>query len=72
MIGTLASVAVLAFMGWISIDFLVLFGGDTSPYLDVATGLSSSALVFGAFGGALAFLVALHRERRRRRSRGRP
>lgn len=70
-LGTLASVAVLAFMGWVSIDFLLLFGGDTSPYLDVATGLSSSALVFGAFGGALAFMVALHRERRRRRSGGR-
>ncbi len=64
--GYLVNVAVLVFMGWVSLDFLKLFGGDVSVYLNVRTGWSTSALAFGAFGAALAFLVAFHQEWRRR------
>lgn len=63
--GYLVNVAVLIFMGWVSLDFLKLFGGDVSVYLNIPTGWSTSALAFGAFGAALAFLVAFHQEWRR-------
>ena len=61
-IGYLVNIAVLVFMGWVSADFLMLFGGDVAPYLDIPTGWSTSALAFGAFGAALAFVVAFHHE----------
>ena len=57
--------AVLIFMGSISTRYVSLFGADRTPYLDVPKGLSSVALVIGAFAGALAFLVAAYRERRK-------
>jgi len=66
-IGYLINIAVLVFMGWVSLDFLKLFGGDVAPYLDVPTGWSTSALAFGGFGGALAFVVAFHHEWQGRR-----
>ena len=69
-IGYLVNIAVLVFMGWVSADFLMLFGGDVAPYLDIPTGWSTSALAFGAFGAALAFVVAFHHEWRKRREGG--
>jgi TRAP-type C4-dicarboxylate transport system permease small subunit len=66
--GYAVSVAVLVFMGWVSAEFVLLFGGDVAVYLDIRTGWSTSALAFGAFGAALAFLVACHHEWRRRRA----
>jgi TRAP-type C4-dicarboxylate transport system permease small subunit len=67
--GYAINVAVLLFMGWVSLDFLRLFGGDVAVYLNIRTGWSTSALSFGAFGAALAFLVAFHHERRREKVR---
>jgi len=69
-IGYLINIAVLVFMGWVSLDFLKLFGSDVSPYLDIATGWSTSALAFGGFGAALAFVVAFHHEWRERKEGG--
>ncbi|MDP2619755.1 MAG: TRAP transporter small permease [Hyphomicrobiales bacterium] len=67
--GYAISIAVLLFMGWVSFDFLRLFGGDVAVYLNIRIGWSTSALSFGAFGAALAFLVAFHHERRREKRR---
>jgi len=67
--GYAISIAVLLFMGWVSFDFLRLFGGDVAVYLNIRIGWSTSALAFGAFGAALAFLVAFHHERRREQRR---
>jgi len=69
-IGYLVNIAVLVFMGWVSLDFLKLFGGDVAPYLNIPTGWSTSALTFGGFGAALAFVVAFHHECRKRREGG--
>ncbi len=55
-------VVMLAFLGVISTRFVSLFGADTSPYLDIATGWSTVALVVGGFGVAVAFLAVLMRE----------
>jgi TRAP-type C4-dicarboxylate transport system permease small subunit len=68
--GYVVNVAVLIFMGWVSLDFLKLFGGDVTVYLNAPTGWSTSALAFGAFGAALAFLAAFHHEWRKRRNDG--
>lgn len=67
--GYVVNIAVLLFMGWVSLDFLRLFGGDVAVYLNIRSGWSTSALAFGAFGAALAFLVAFHHERRREKRR---
>ena len=55
-------VVMLAFLGVISTRFVSLFGSDPSPYLDIATGWSTIALVIGGFGVAVAFLAVLMRE----------
>jgi TRAP-type C4-dicarboxylate transport system permease small subunit len=55
-------IAVLLFMGWISLDFVRLFGGDVALYVEVATGWSTSALVFGSVGAAMAFAAEFYRE----------
>lgn len=55
-------VVMLAFLGVVSSRFVSLFGADPSPYLDIATGWSTVALVVGGFGVAVAFLAVLMRE----------
>lgn len=60
--GYVLCVAMLGFLGAISIQFVQLFGADTSPYLDIATGWSTVALVLGGFAAAAAFLALLLRE----------
>ena len=57
--GYMLCVAMLGFLGVISIQFVQLFGSDTSPYLNIATGWSTAALVIGGFAGAAAFLALL-------------
>ena len=66
--GYIINIGVLSFMAWISYDFFKLFGHDMSPSLDIATGWSSSALMFGTGGAALAFVFAFHRERQQRQT----
>lgn len=60
--GYVVCVAMLCFLGVISIQFVKLFGSDTSPYLDIATGWSTVALAIGGFSAAAAFLALLLRE----------
>lgn len=50
--------AVLATMAVVSYDFVRLFGGDTSLYVGLPMGASTSALVFGAAGAAMAYAAA--------------
>jgi len=66
-IGYGLSIAVLLFMGWISLDFVRLFGGDVALYVEIPTGWSTSALVFGSVGAAMAFVAEFYREWRSRR-----
>lgn len=62
LVGYALCAGMLVFLGVISSRLVVLFGSDTSPYLDVPTGLSSMALVVGGFSVAAAFLAVLLRE----------
>ena len=59
--GYVVCVAMLAFLGIISMRFVELFGADPSPYLDLPTGWSTVALVVGGFATATAFLALLMR-----------
>lgn len=62
MTGYALCTAMLVFLGVISSQFVVLFGSDASPYLDIPTGYSTVALVVGGFAVAAAFLAVLLRE----------
>jgi len=60
-------IAVLLFMAWISLDFVRQFGGDVALYVEIPTGWSTSALVFGGAGAAMAYAAEFYREWRARR-----
>jgi TRAP-type C4-dicarboxylate transport system permease small subunit len=60
--GYAVCIAMLAFLGVISTRFVMLFGGDASPYLELPTGWSTVALAIGGFAAATAFLALLLRE----------
>lgn len=49
---------VLATMTYVSFDFVRLFGGDRTLYVGLPTGVSTSALMFGAAGAAMAYAAA--------------
>lgn len=53
------NIAVFAFMAYVSLDFVRLFGGDVALYVQLPMGVSTSALVFGAAGAAMAYLAKL-------------
>lgn len=61
-LGHLFSAAVLTFLAGISIQYVLLFGGDRALYLEIPRGWSSAALVAGGAASAVAFLVVLARE----------
>ena len=63
-LGHLLSALVLTFMAGITVEFILLFGGDRALYLEIPRGWSSAALVVGGLASAIAFLVVLVRERR--------
>lgn len=63
-LGHLFSAIVLTFMAGISVEFILLFGGDRALYLEIPRGYSSAALVVGGIASAIAFLVVLVREHR--------
>jgi TRAP-type C4-dicarboxylate transport system permease small subunit len=56
--GYVLSFMVLGLMAYVSYDFVRLFGGDVALYVGLPMGVSTSALVFGAAGAALAFAAA--------------
>jgi TRAP-type C4-dicarboxylate transport system permease small subunit len=64
--GLALNVAVLAFMAYVSFDFVRTFGGDVALYVHLPTGVSTSALVFGTAGAAMAYLAEFFSEWRDR------
>jgi len=65
-LGFAINIFVLSLMAWVSYDFVRLFGGDVALYVQIPTGWSTSALVFGAAGAAMAFLAEFYKEWRSR------
>lgn len=57
--GLAFNAAVLGLLAWVSFDFVRLFGGDMALYVGLPMGVSTSALVFGAAGAAMAFAARL-------------
>lgn len=49
---------ILATLAYVSYDFVRLFGGDKTLYVGLPTGVSTSALMFGAAGVAMAYAAA--------------
>ncbi len=64
--GLVFNCAVLATMAYVSFDFVRLFGGDRALYVGLPMGVSTSALVFGAAGAAMAYAAAFVAEFHRR------
>lgn len=56
--GLVFNCAVLAMLAIVSFDFVILFGGDRALYVGLPMGVSTSALVFGAAGAAMAYAAA--------------
>lgn len=65
-LGYLINIAVLLLMAYVSLDFVRLFGGDVALYVQLPTGVSTSALVFGSAGAAMAYFAEFYREWRQR------
>ena len=64
--GFALNVTILLAMGWVSIDFVRLFGGDVALYVQIPVGWSTSALAFGAIGAAMAYMAEFYKEWRYR------
>lgn len=64
--GYAVNIGVLSAMAWVSFDFVRLFGSDVALYVEIPVGWSTSALVWGAAGAAMAYLAEFFREWRRR------
>jgi TRAP-type C4-dicarboxylate transport system permease small subunit len=60
----LLSAAMFAYLGYVSIEYVQLFGGDRLTYLRWPTGLFSASFVIGPFLAGLAYLYAFWREAR--------
>ncbi len=60
----LLSAVVLAYLAWISLGYVQLFGGDLTVYLKLPTGIFSVSFVVGPALAALAYLVTLWRDAR--------
>ncbi len=64
--GYAVNVGVLLAMAWVSLEFVMLFGGDVALYVDLPVGWSTSALVWGAAGAAMAYMAEFYKEWRNR------
>ncbi len=64
--GYALNIGVLLTMAWVSLDFVMLFGGDVALYVAVPVGWSTSALVWGAAGAAMAYMAEFYTEWRSR------
>lgn len=62
--GELLAAAMFAYLAYVSIEYVQLFGGDRLTYLRWPTGIFSASFVIGPFLAALAYLVAFWREAR--------
>lgn len=64
--GYAVNIGVLLAMAWVSLDFVRLFGGDVALYVEIPVGWSTSALVCGAAGAAMAYMAEFYKEWRYR------
>ena len=55
--GYMMNIAILLGLAYVSLDFVLLFGGDVALYVEMPTGWSTSALVCGAAGAAMAYFA---------------
>ena len=62
--GDLLSAAMFAYLGYVSIEYVRLFGGDQLTYLRWPTGIFSVSFVIGPALAALAYLLTFWREAR--------
>jgi TRAP-type C4-dicarboxylate transport system permease small subunit len=61
------SAATFVLVAFYSFEYFQLFGGDTTTYFKIPTGWFSVAMVLGAAGAAVAFLVNAFQDFRARR-----
>jgi TRAP-type transport system small permease protein len=59
------SAVVFAYLAWVSVSYLNLFGGDRTPYLGVPKGIFAAALVVGGIAAVGAFALEAWRIGRR-------
>ena len=64
--GYALNVFILGFMAYVSLQFVMFFGGDVALYANIPVGVSTSALVAGTAGAAMAYLAEFFREWRAR------
>ena len=64
--GYALNVFILGFMAYVSLQFVMFFGGDVALYANIPMGVSTSALVAGTAGAAMAYLAEFFREWRAR------
>lgn len=60
------SAAAFTALAFYSFQFVSLFGGDTTVYLRLPTGWFKAAMLIGSVAAAVAFLVGMAQEHRRR------
>ncbi len=64
--GYALNVLTLGFMAYVSLQFVIFFGGDVALYANIPMGVSTSALVAGTAGAAMAYIAEFFREWRAR------
>ena len=64
--GYTLNIFILSFMAYVSLQFVMFFGGDVALYANIPVGVSTSALVAGTAGAAMAYLAEFFREWRAR------
>ena len=64
--GSVLASAAFVYLAIYSFDYVTLFGGDPTTYLELPTGWFTSAMLIGAAASALAFLADMSRRDRAR------
>jgi TRAP-type C4-dicarboxylate transport system permease small subunit len=62
--GSVLAAAAFVYLAFHSFDYVNLFGGDPTTYLELPTGFFTSAMVIGAAASAIAFIVEIFSSRR--------
>jgi TRAP-type C4-dicarboxylate transport system permease small subunit len=68
-LGQVFCVVIFGYVGWLGLEYVLLFGGDETPYLGYPRGLFTSALAVGSTLVAIAYAVELVRGRAAPRTR---
>ena len=66
--GYALNILILLSMAIVSLEFVFLFGGDEALYVGLPTGFSTSALVWGMAGAAMAYFAEFFRVWRHKHS----